>query len=119
MEIRFKLDENLPIDAETLPRARDFDVETALSEGPAGAADAKILDACGSEGRMFVTLDLDLADIRGYPPGENSGIWVLRPPQQSARWILEPVRGAVGLLNTETPKGRLWVVENDRIRIRE
>ena len=70
MEIRFKLDKNLPIDAETLPRARGYDVETALSEGPAGAADAKILDACGSEGRVFVTLDLDLADIRGYLPAK-------------------------------------------------
>ena len=119
MNPRFKLDENLPIDAKALLRDHGFDVETALAEGLGGGADRVILDACRTEGRVLVTLDLDFADIRGYPPADHRGIWVLRPLQQSVQGIVALIQGAVKLLATEKPEGRLWVVERDRIRIRE
>ena len=119
MSFRFKLDENLPRDAEALLHGVGFDVETALSENLGGAEDPTILRACRDEGRVLITLDLDFADIRAYPPGENHGIWVLRPGQQTVSATLTLMRAALKLLATETPNGRLWVVEADRIRIRE
>jgi predicted nuclease of predicted toxin-antitoxin system len=83
MAERFKLDENLPRDAVTLLRAAGNDVHTVDDERLAGGPDARILDACVQEGRILVTLDLDFADIRAYPPSSHRGIWVLRPGAQN------------------------------------
>ena len=83
MTLRFKLDENLPRKVEFALRDLGHDVETALSEGLAGATDPALLAACTAEDRVFVTLDLDFADIRAYPPGSHRGVWVLRPPNQA------------------------------------
>ena len=80
MTLRFKLDENLPRRIESALRDLGHDVETALSEGLAGASDPDLLAACIAEHRVLVTLDLDFADIRAYPPGSHRGVWVLRPP---------------------------------------
>ena len=118
MRPRFKLDENLPTDAEALLRADGFDVETALTERLGGATHAVILDACRREGRVLVSLDLDFADIREFPPLGNLGIWVLRPSRQTVQNILELLRGAMRFAAIEEPEGHLWVVESDRIRIR-
>ena len=100
-------------------RGAGFDTETVLSEQLGGAVDPIVLDACTTEGRVLVTLDLDFANLRAYPPVEQRGIWVLRPPQQTVRSILALMRGAVKLLSTERFEARLWVVEIDQIRIRE
>ncbi len=43
-----------------------------------GTSDRHLSEVCKSEGRIFVTLDLDFADIRTYPPDEHPGIIVLR-----------------------------------------
>jgi len=65
---RFKLDENLPRDVEGLLGEAGHDVETALSERLGGEPDRKVFDASRCEDRILVTLDLDFADIRLYPP---------------------------------------------------
>ena len=74
MPPRFKLDENLPRDAELVLRAAGHDVETALAEGFGGALDSRIAEACRRELRILVTLDPDFADIRVYPPASTAGV---------------------------------------------
>ncbi|MDH5540544.1 MAG: DUF5615 family PIN-like protein, partial [Rhizobacter sp.] len=113
-KLRFKLDENLPSAAEVLLREMGHDAETALSERLGGAADSALLDACQAEDRVLVTLDLDFADIRAYPPAEHSGVWVLRPAQQSIEGIVDLLRGAARLLAKEPVVRRLWIVEKER-----
>jgi predicted nuclease of predicted toxin-antitoxin system len=95
---RFKLDENLPRDAQALLFAAGHDVETAIEEHLAGNPDAKVLDACCAESRVLVTLDLDFADIRLYPPSTHAGVWVLRPATQSIKNTLSVLKGALALL---------------------
>jgi len=92
---RFKLDENLPRDAEGLLGEAGHDVETALNERLGGGPDRKVFDASQSEDRILVTLDLDFADIRLYPPSSHPGIWVLRPRSESIGNI-RLVEGCVG-----------------------
>jgi predicted nuclease of predicted toxin-antitoxin system len=82
-------------------------------------AASTILDVCLKEDRVLVTLDLDFADIRLYPPPSHSGIWVLRPGTQSIQNALFALRGALALLGKEPAANRLWMVEASRIRIRE
>ena len=82
MSSRFKLDENLPRDAAALFGAAGHDAQTALDENLGGRPDRDVIEAARTEGRIFVTLDVDFADIRDYPSSEFPGIWVLRsqPP---------------------------------------
>ncbi|MGD9727438.1 MAG: DUF5615 family PIN-like protein [Nitrospiraceae bacterium] len=116
---RFKLDENLPRDAEALLRAAGHEVETALGEGLGGNSDPKIFEACRAEGRILVTLDLDFADIRLYPSSTHPGIWVLRPLMQSIANVIALLKVALTALETEPPENRLWIVEPGRVRIHE
>jgi predicted nuclease of predicted toxin-antitoxin system len=118
MSARFKLDENIPRDALELLRGQGHDVETVVSEGLGGRADDAILRAAHEEQRVLVTLDMDFADIRAYPNSEHSGIWVLKPVNQSASRTLGLLRSAVRLLATESATGSLWIVEPHRVRIR-
>lgn len=117
--LRFKLDENLPRRVEPALRQLGHDVETARSEGLAGSRDPALLAACSLEDRILVTLDLDFADIRAYPPGSHRGIWVLRPAQQTFNEILSLVLAGTRLAATEQAAGRFWVIDERRIRIRE
>jgi len=119
MAVRFKLDENLPRDADVLLRNAGHDVQSVLEERLGGCADPRILDACLTEGRVLVTLDLDFSDIRRYPPASHKGIWVLRPRTQSIDGTLTLLRGALGVLDSEQAESRLWVVEPGQVRIRE
>jgi predicted nuclease of predicted toxin-antitoxin system len=116
---RFKLDENLPHDAETLLNEAGHDVETVLTEGLGGSSDPAVYETSKLEDRILVTLDLDFADIRLYPPSSHPGIWVLRPGSQNIENILSRLRGALRLWTTETATNRLWIVEHSRVRIHE
>ncbi len=68
---------------------------------------------------MLITLDLDFSDIRLYPPASHKGIWVLRPRTQSVEGALTLLRGALGVLETESTQSRLWIIEPAQVRIRE
>ncbi len=119
MGLRFKLDENLPGRVGAPLRAFGHDVETAEFEGLAGARDADLLAACQAEDRVLVTLDLDFADIRNYPPRSHRGIWVLRPTQQTFAQILALALGGLRLAAVERTIGQLWVIDDKRVRIRD
>lgn len=118
MSFRVKLDENLPRRVEPALRALGIDVETALSEGLSGAQDPMLLAACVAEDRILITLDLDFADIRTYPPGTTRGIWVLRPAVQEFEIVLGLALAGVRLAAVEQTSGRLWVIDERRVRVR-
>jgi predicted nuclease of predicted toxin-antitoxin system len=119
MPVRFKLDENLPKRAEALLRDAGHDVETVLDEQLGGDSDTTVLDACRAESRVLVTFDLDFSDIRLYPPSSHNGVWILRPHTQSVENTVALLRSALELVKTERVKALLWIVEADRVRIRE
>ncbi len=119
MSSRFKLDENLPLDAEALLRRAGHDVHTVLDEQLGGNPDPRIFAASQAEDRILVTFDLDFSDIRVYPLAGQAGIWVLRPHTQSIENTLALLRSALLVLETEPARGRLWIIEPERARIRE
>lgn len=53
------------------------------------------------------------------PPGSSPGTIVLRLSRQNKAHVLSVVRRFVKLLGVEPLEGRLWVVEDERVRIRE
>ena len=119
MALRFKLDENLQHEAQALVLGAGHDAHTVHDERLVGHPDSTILDVCLNEDRVLVTLDLDFADIRQYPPSSHRGIWVLRPETQSIEHTLSVLRGALALVGDELTTNRLWIVEPGRVRIRE
>ncbi|MEO8627170.1 MAG: DUF5615 family PIN-like protein [Betaproteobacteria bacterium] len=119
MSARFKLNENLLGDAKALLADAGVDVESVIDERLGGYPDDDVLNACRVEGRILITLDLDFADLRLYPPAAHAGIWVLRPATQSVRNTLSDLKGALALIGEETTAARLWIVEPGRVRIRE
>jgi len=50
----------------------------AAGEGLAGAADPDVVAAATAAGRILISPDAGLADIRANPPGGHVGIVVLR-----------------------------------------
>jgi len=83
-----------------------------------GASDRHLAEVCKTEGRVFVTLDLDFADIRTYPPDEHPGLIVLRLARQDKPHVLDVFRRTLKAVRQEPLEGRLWIVEEKRIRIR-
>lgn len=116
--MKFKLDENLPERARIALHALGHDVHTVAEEFLAGAPDTTVLEACIAEDRVLITLDLDFSDIRSYPPGTYPGIWVLRPAAQTFRAIESLVLAGVRLSSSEWRPGQLWVIDEQRVRIR-
>ena len=118
MALRVKLDENVPVDAAPLFTAAGHDCHTVYDEALGGAADPQVIGRCRAEGRVLVTLDLDFSDVRAYPPAEHPGIIVLRPHDPDRESVLRLVARTIPVLRGEAVVGRLWVVEEERIRIR-
>jgi predicted nuclease of predicted toxin-antitoxin system len=94
------------------------DVETAVAEGLSGRPDQDVFERCLQERRALVTLDLDFADIRRFPPADHDGIILLRPSTNSAEAIVPLARRVGALLDHEQVSGRLWVVDSVKVRIR-
>ena len=77
--MRFKLDENLPIELAHDVRATGHDCETVVDEGLTGAPDDMVLQRSRAEVRVLLTMDKGIADVRSYPPNHLEGIVRLRP----------------------------------------
>jgi len=116
--MKFKLDENLPAEATTLLRDSSNDAHSVHDEQLVGAADPSIAQVCQQERRVLITLDLDFADIRHYPPSLYSGIIVLRLARQDRDRVLAIIPRILELLQSESVSQRLWIVDESRTRIR-
>lgn len=116
--MRFKLDENLPVEAADLLRRAGHDALSVLNQSLGGEADRRIVELCRDERRILVTLDLDFGDVRNYPPGESHGLIVLRTRQQDKAHIIEILDRIIPLLEGEDLARKLWVVDEKRIRVR-
>jgi len=117
--MKFKIDENLPIEIAEELRREGHDAATVLEENMRGFSDTKIVAVCHSEMRILITLDLDFADIRRYPPSDSPGIIVLRIEPQHKKHLVHSLRRIIPVLSKEPLSRRLWIVEEDRIRVRE
>jgi len=116
--MKFKIDENLPVEIAYLLTAAGHEAVTVYEQGLAGACDLRFLEICQKEERVLVSLDLDFADIQAYPPTQYSGIMVIRSTRQDKQYLIELFQSIISLLGQEPLKNYLWIVEEGRIRIR-
>jgi predicted nuclease of predicted toxin-antitoxin system len=66
-----------------------------------GSSDRHLSEICKAEGRILVTLDLDFADIRTYPPETYPGMVVMRLTRQDKLHVLNVFRRALEVLAHE------------------
>lgn len=116
--MKFKIDENLPVELAELLRASGYDADTINDEGLVGSPDEKVIGVCRAESRCLITLDLDFSDMRAYPPADLNGLIVLRLRRQDKNHVLQVARRMITLIGGETLAKRLWVVDEKRVRIR-
>jgi predicted nuclease of predicted toxin-antitoxin system len=83
-----------------------------------GQPDTNVASVCQREGRTVVTLDLDFADIRTYPPGDYAGIIVLRLARLEKHHVLSVVQRLLVVLEHEPLLGKLWIVGEASVRVR-
>lgn len=116
--VKFKIDENLPAEAAMLLREAGYDVRTILDQDMQGARDTEVSNACRTEERALITLDLDFADLRSFPPEQHPGIVVIKATLQTRARILELIQSLIKALEVESPKGCLWILDATALRIR-
>ena len=68
--MKFKIDQNLPIEAAELLKAAGHDAMTVYQQTLGGASDERIVDVCKDADRILITADLDLSDT---PKGRQTG----------------------------------------------
>jgi predicted nuclease of predicted toxin-antitoxin system len=76
--MNIKLDENIPFRLKSLLQSLGHEVDTVPEEGLASRPDKEVWSAVQSEGKFFITQDLDFSDIRKFTPGSHYGILVIR-----------------------------------------
>lgn len=116
--MKIKLDENLGRSVAQVFSGAGHDVETVRQENLSGASDRRILEICQMEERCLVTLDLDFSNPLIFDPALYHGIAVLRVPvnpayQDFSAYSENLIRG----LSLDNIRGKLWIVQRNRIRI--
>jgi len=116
--VKLKLDENLSRFLKDSLGALQHDVTTTADEGLLSQPDTVVAAAANDEGRMLLTLDLDFADLRQYPPGTHPGIILFRPPSLGPLAVNRFVERFVRESDLAALAGCLVVVDPRRTRVR-
>jgi predicted nuclease of predicted toxin-antitoxin system len=116
--MKFKIDENLPIELVEILRGAQHDATSVIQQALRGTDDTTLADVCKSERRILVTLDADFSDIHTYPPEDSPGCIVLRLARHDKRRLIRVFSRIIRLISTEPLEGRLWIVEETRVRVR-
>jgi predicted nuclease of predicted toxin-antitoxin system len=118
LSLRFKIDENLTIEVAEMLRSAGHDAMTVVEQQMKGWMDPGVAQVRQAEGRVLISLDTDFVDVRTYPPQEYPGILVLRLKRQDKLGIMKAFARALRIFPLEPIVGRLWIVEEERVRIR-
>jgi predicted nuclease of predicted toxin-antitoxin system len=115
--MKFKLDECLDVRLATLFSDAGHDVQTVYQEKLSGASDERVYSVCLQEERILLTQDMDFSNPFRFSPLPSQGIIVLRNPSQLLAEAEYLVRMVLLRIPEERPRGRLWIVDRQQIRI--
>jgi predicted nuclease of predicted toxin-antitoxin system len=76
--MKIKLDENIPESLIARLTVLNHETDNVRIEGLSGHADSDVWQGAQSDGRFFITQDLDFSDIRSFTPGTHHGLLLLR-----------------------------------------
>ncbi len=115
----FKIDENLQIEITDTLNNSGHDAITVIAQQLGGKPDSAVSSICQQERRTLITIDTDFADIRVYPPKEYPGIIVLRLKRQDKDHVIAVIQQLLPMFEIEPIDHHLWIVEENRLRIRD
>jgi len=117
--MKLKLDENLSRHLKPVLADLGHDTSTAADENLLSKPDVQVAASAARESRILLTLDVEFADLRKYPPGSHPGIILFRPralgPLHVNRFIEEFVRAT----DLAALSGCIAVVEPHAVRVRQ
>lgn len=116
--MKFKIDENLPEELSELLDDAGWDSTTVVAQQLGGEIDPEVARICREEQRVLVTFDRGFSNIRAYPPADGAGMIVFRLKSQDKRHVLSVARRLVLALHEREIRNELWIVHENRIRIR-
>ena len=116
--MKFKVDENLPEELSQLFRQAGWDSFTVTEQQLGGAEDSEVARVSTDEQRVLVTFDRGFSNIKAYPPASHPGMVVFRLKSQDKPHVLAVATRLVAALNVREIRNELWIVQDDRIRIR-
>ena len=116
--MRLKLDENLSRHLKPVLSDLGHDVLTAADEGLLSRPDTEVAAAAIQEQRMLLTLDVEFADLRKYPPGSHPGIILFRPLSFGPLSVNEFVTEFVRSTDLDRLSSCIAVVDPVRVRVR-
>jgi uncharacterized protein with PIN domain len=105
--VRFKLDENLPVELGPELRAMGHDTDTVADEGLCGEADSAVVEAASDADRILLTLDKGIADVRGQ---RRAGVVLFRPDSAGRGVVLAFVLDRMSQVASMKLAGRVTVV---------
>jgi predicted nuclease of predicted toxin-antitoxin system len=116
--VKLKLDENLSRHLKPVLIAQGHDVLAAADENLLSRPDTEIASAATTEQRMLLTLDVEFADLRKYPPGSHPGIVLFRPVSLDPLSVNSFIADFVGSTDLRRLVGCVAAVEPGRVRVR-
>jgi predicted nuclease of predicted toxin-antitoxin system len=116
--MRFKLDENLPLELSADLRTAGHDADTVIDENLKGAPDRLVIETALGASRILLTLDKGIANIVLHPQELHAGVVLFRPGSSGRAAVLDFVRSRLPLLFQNDLERRVTVVSATRIRFR-
>jgi predicted nuclease of predicted toxin-antitoxin system len=116
--MKLKLDENLSRHLKPVLIGLGHDVLTAADENLLSHPDTEIAQAAKDEQRMLMTLDVEFADLRKYPPGSHPGVILFRPLSLSPLSVNTFIADFVRRTDLEKIAGCVAVVDPVHVRVR-
>jgi predicted nuclease of predicted toxin-antitoxin system len=116
--MKLKLDENLSRHLKGILEKYKYDVSTAAEEGLLSKPDTLVAEAAGREGRILLTLDVEFADLRKYPPGQHPGVVLFRPKSFGPLSVNQFIERFFQTTDLNRLAGCVIVVDPQKVRIR-
>lgn len=122
MNVRFFVDQCVPRSVSEALRGAGYQTEILREHLPADAVDAGVIAYAQTIDAILVTLNGDFADIINYPPSKFGGIVALQVknhPETLPAIVMRLLTYLSEHTEREHFKGKLFLVETHRIRIKE
>jgi predicted nuclease of predicted toxin-antitoxin system len=116
--MKIKLDENLPEDLVATLSSLGHDADTVVQEGLKGQSDPAVWAAAQQAQRLFITQDIDFADIRRFAPGTHHGLMLVRLNSSGLFSLMSRLESVFRKEPVDTWSGCFIVVTDRKVRVR-
>lgn len=115
--MKIKLDENLPEALVGQLAELGHEPDNVRLENLNGRSDPTVWQAAQTEGRFFITQDLDFSDIRQFAPGTHHGLMLVRLREPGRLALTAKIAEAFTLPEAQTWRGAFVLLTDHKLRV--